>query len=86
MTWCMLLLPAKSPGKHGYQPYKGVPDLRIGIANWYKQTYNVDIDPNKFTGFAFGAGIERMAMLKYNITDLRQFFESDLRWLEHYGF
>ena len=47
---------------------------------------NVDIDSEKFSGFAFGAGIERMAMLKYNITDLRQFFESDLRWLEHYGF
>ena len=47
---------------------------------------NVEIDSQKFSGFAFGAGIERMAMLKYNITDLRQFFESDLRWLKHYGF
>jgi phenylalanyl-tRNA synthetase alpha chain len=47
---------------------------------------NVGIDPNEYSGFAFGAGIERMAMLKYNIPDLRQFFESDLRWLKHYGF
>ena len=47
---------------------------------------NVGVDPNEYSGFAFGAGIERMAMLKYNIPDLRQFFESDLRWLQHYGF
>ncbi len=47
---------------------------------------NVGIDPEEYSGFAFGAGIERMAMLKYNIPDLRQFFESDVRWLEHYGF
>jgi phenylalanyl-tRNA synthetase alpha chain len=47
---------------------------------------NVGIDPNEYSGFAFGAGIERMAMLKYNIPDLREFFESDHRWLEHYGF
>lgn len=47
---------------------------------------NVGVDPNEYSGFAFGAGIERMAMLKYNIPDLRQFFESDLRWLNHYGF
>lgn len=47
---------------------------------------NVGIDPNEYSGFAFGAGIERIAMLKYNIPDLRQFFESDLRWLKHYGF
>jgi phenylalanyl-tRNA synthetase alpha chain len=47
---------------------------------------NVGIDPEVYSGFAFGAGIERMAMLKYNIPDLRQFFESDLRWLKHYGF
>ncbi len=47
---------------------------------------NCDIDPNEWLGFAFGAGIERLAMLKYNIPDLRTFFESDLRWLEHYGF
>jgi phenylalanyl-tRNA synthetase alpha chain len=47
---------------------------------------NVGVDPKEYSGFAFGMGIERMAMLKYNIPDLRQFFESDLRWLQHYGF
>ncbi len=44
------------------------------------------IDPNEWQGFAFGMGIERIAMLKYGIPDLRTFFESDLRWLKHYGF
>ncbi len=44
------------------------------------------IDPAEYQGFAFGMGIERLAMLKYGIPDLRTFFESDLRWLRHYGF
>ena len=44
------------------------------------------IDPEEYQGFAFGMGVERMAMLKYGIPDLRTFFESDLRWLKHYGF
>jgi len=44
------------------------------------------IDPDLWQGFAFGMGIDRMAMLKYGIPDLRAFFESDLRWLRHYGF
>ncbi len=44
------------------------------------------IDPNEWQGFAFGMGIDRIAMLKYGIPDLRAFFESDLRWLRHYGF
>ena len=44
------------------------------------------IDPNEWQGFAFGIGIDRLAMLKYGIPDLRAFFESDLRWLRHYGF
>jgi phenylalanyl-tRNA synthetase alpha chain len=47
---------------------------------------NVDLDPNEWQGFAFGMGIDRIAMLKYGIPDLRAFFESDLRWLRHYGF
>ncbi len=46
----------------------------------------VDVDPNEWQGFAFGMGIDRIAMLKYGIPDLRAFFESDLRWLRHYGF
>ncbi len=44
------------------------------------------IDPEKWQGFAFGMGIDRLAMLKYGIPDLRACFESDLRWLRHYGF
>lgn len=44
------------------------------------------IDPEEYQGFAFGMGVERVAMLKYGIPDLRTFFESDLRWLRHYGF
>ncbi|OWY03678.1 phenylalanine--tRNA ligase subunit alpha [Thioclava sp. F1Mire-8] len=44
------------------------------------------IDPSEWQGFAFGIGIDRLAMLKYGIPDLRAFFESDLRWLKHYGF
>ncbi len=45
-----------------------------------------NIDPAKYQGFAFGVGIDRIAMLKYGIPDLRAFFDSDLRWLRHYGF
>ncbi|MQX35274.1 phenylalanine--tRNA ligase subunit alpha [Roseospira navarrensis] len=44
------------------------------------------LDPAEYQGFAFGVGLERIAMLKYGIPDLRTFFESDLRWLRHYGF
>jgi phenylalanyl-tRNA synthetase alpha chain len=47
---------------------------------------NCGIDPEEFQGFAFGMGLERATMLKYGIPDLRTFFESDVRWLEHYGF
>ena len=47
---------------------------------------NCNIDSNKFQGFAFGMGIERLSMLKYGITDMRGFFDSDFRWLNHYGF
>ena len=47
---------------------------------------NCNIDPAEWQGFAFGVGIDRIAMLKYGIPDLRGFFESDLRWLRHYGF
>jgi phenylalanyl-tRNA synthetase alpha chain len=44
------------------------------------------VNPDEWQGFAFGMGIDRIAMLKYGIPDLRAFFESDLRWLRHYGF
>ncbi|MGB4107724.1 MAG: phenylalanine--tRNA ligase subunit alpha [Alphaproteobacteria bacterium] len=47
---------------------------------------NCGIDPEEYQGFAFGMGLERATMLKYGIPDLRTFFESDVRWLEHYGF
>ena len=47
---------------------------------------NVKIDSKKFQGFAFGIGIDRLAMLKYGINDLRAFFETDYRWLSHFGF
>ena len=47
---------------------------------------NCNIDPTRYQGFAFGLGVERVAMLKYGIPDLRTFFDSDLRWLRHYGF
>ena len=47
---------------------------------------NCGLDPAVYQGFAFGMGIDRIAMLKYGIPDLRSFFDSDLRWLRHYGF
>lgn len=47
---------------------------------------NCGIDPNEYQGFAFGMGLERATMLKYGIPDLRSFYESDTRWLSHYGF
>lgn len=47
---------------------------------------NCGIDPEKYQGFAFGMGIDRMAMLKYGLPDLRAFFNGDLKWLKHYGF
>ena len=47
---------------------------------------NCGLDPEKYQGFAFGVGLDRLAMLKYGIPDLRQFFAADIRWLRHYGF
>lgn len=44
------------------------------------------LDPNDWQGFAFGTGVDRLAMLKYGMDDLRAFFDGDLRWLKHYGF
>jgi phenylalanyl-tRNA synthetase alpha chain len=59
--------------------------LGCGMVN-PKVLENCGIDPGRYQGFAFGMGLERIAMLKYGIPDLRTFFESDLRWLRHYGF
>ncbi len=47
---------------------------------------NCNIDPDKYQGFAVGMGLDRVTMLKYGIDDLRLFYETDLRWLNHYGF
>jgi phenylalanyl-tRNA synthetase alpha chain len=47
---------------------------------------NVGFEPERYQGFAFGMGIDRIAMLKYGMPDLRAFFSADLRWLDHYGF
>jgi phenylalanyl-tRNA synthetase alpha chain len=47
---------------------------------------NCGLDPDEYQGFAWGMGIDRIAMLKYGMPDLRPFFEADLRWLSHYGF
>ena len=43
-------------------------------------------DPDEWQGFAFGVGVDRLAMLKYGMDDLRAFFDGDVRWLSHYGF
>ena len=59
--------------------------LGSGMVN-PKVLENCKIDSKQFQGFAFGMGIERISMLKYVITDLRSFFETDLRWIKHYGF
>ena len=47
---------------------------------------NCGIDPDEYQGFAFGMGLDRLTMLKYNIPDLRSLFDADIRWIEHYGF
>jgi len=47
---------------------------------------NCGLDPAEWQGFAFGTGVDRLAMLKYGMNDLRAFFDGDLRWLRHYGF
>ena len=47
---------------------------------------NMSLDPDEWQGFAFGCGIDRLAMLKYGMDDLRAFFDGDIRWLKHYGF
>ena len=45
-----------------------------------------NLDPDEWQGFAFGTGVDRLAMLKYGMDDLRAFFDGDIRWLKHYGF
>ena len=67
---------------------KGPDWLEIGGCGMVhpKVLKNCGLDPDEWQGFAFGWGIDRLAMLKYGVPDLRAFFESDARWLEHYGF
>jgi phenylalanyl-tRNA synthetase alpha chain len=45
----------------------------------------VNVDSERFTGFAFGLGVERLSMLRYGVNDLRLFFENDLRFLQQFG-
>lgn len=59
--------------------------LGSGMVN-PKVIENCGLDPARYQGFAFGMGLERISMLKYGIPDLRTYYESDLRWLRHYGF
>lgn len=59
--------------------------LGCGMVN-DKVLEHCGLDSNKYQGFAFGCGIDRLAMLKYGAPDLRAFFDSDMRWLKHYGF
>ncbi len=72
-------------------------ELKIGAGNDWLEVLgcgmvhpnvlkNCGLDPDEWQGFAFGMGVERLAMLKYGIPDLRTFFDSDSRWLSHYGF
>jgi phenylalanyl-tRNA synthetase alpha chain len=51
-----------------------------------KVLQNVGIDSKVYSGFALGLGVERFAMLKYGIKDLRQFFDMDINWMRHFGF
>lgn len=71
--------------------------IKFGVGNDWLEVFgsgmvnprvlaNCGIDPAKYQGYAFGGGIDRLAMLKYGIPDIRSFFESDLRWLRAYGF
>jgi phenylalanyl-tRNA synthetase alpha chain len=73
------------------------PELKIGEGNDWLEILGCGmvhpnvlaacgIDPDAWQGFAFGMGIDRIAMLKYGMPDLRAFFSGDLRWLKHYGF
>ena len=59
--------------------------LGCGMVN-VKVLKNCGIDPEKYRGFAFGLGVERFAMLKYGINDLRMFYDNDLKWLKNYSF
>ena len=69
-------------------------DVRCGAGKWLEilgcgmvhpnVLESAGVDPDKYTGYAFGIGIERLAMLRYNVSDLRTFFENDLRFLRQF--
>jgi phenylalanyl-tRNA synthetase alpha chain len=61
---------------------------RFSAAGWCIPTccVNCNIDPEVYQGFAFGMGVDRLAMLKYGMNDLRPYFEADVEWIKHYGF
>lgn len=76
---------------------KGQEEIRIGQGEKWMEILgcgmvhpnvlrSCGLDPDEYQGFAFGMGVDRLAMLKYGIPDLRDFFAADARWLEHYGF
>ena len=58
----------------------------LGCGMVHPEVFKMSGVKKSVTGFAFGMGIERLAMLKYGMPDLRDFFDGDLKWLEHYGF
>ncbi|QIT36123.1 phenylalanine--tRNA ligase subunit alpha [Wolbachia endosymbiont of Brugia pahangi] len=68
-----------------YKESKWIEVLGCGIVH-PNVFQNVGIDHTKYSGFAFGIGIERLAMLKYQISDLRNFYDNKISWLSHYGF
>src|SRR5579863_9589380 len=61
-------------------------EIRFGEGEDWLEILGCGIDPDVYQGFAWGLGIDRIAMLKYGMSDLRQLFENDVRWLSHYGF
>ncbi len=65
------------------QGLDGNPRLRHGAPNVLRFG---GIDPDEYQGFAWGMGLDRIAMLKYGMPDLRDFFNADIRWINHYGF
>ena len=71
--------------------YPLIADPEFKVANLYGMVHpnvirNAGLDPDVYQGFAWGIGIDRIAMLKYGMPDLRAFFDADVRWLQHYGF
>jgi phenylalanyl-tRNA synthetase alpha chain len=80
----------------GYSSHTGKPAAGADVDKWLEVLGSgmvhprviaaCGLDPNEWQGFAFGTGVDRLAMLKYGLTDLRAFFDGDVRWLKHHGF